>query len=161
MPVSAGFPLPVPSANFMAIYFCCLCEEKPRDTKGMRGLKGGGRERQLYSPGHHQSFCLKEYIAIKTRKYAVTLANRAISLPLVQQQSLLWFRPSLFMKRNTFGATHCILTAKLGWASGGNRPSLPAHLHLVATVSAGPLMFYYPAKSSKLKLLHSGPPSTL
>jgi len=40
---------------------------------------------QLY---HHQSFCLKEYIAIKSRKYAFTLANAAISLPLIQHHIL-------------------------------------------------------------------------
>lgn len=44
----------LPCANFMAIYFV------PAN--------------QL---SHHQSFCLKEYIAIKSRKYAFTLAKSA------------------------------------------------------------------------------------
>lgn len=45
-------------ANFMAIYFVPA--------------------KQL---SHHQSFCLKEYIAIKSRKYAFTLAKSATQFP--------------------------------------------------------------------------------
>jgi len=155
MPVSAGFPFPVPSANFMAIYFCRLCEE--RGQKYPVNQREREKGSQLY---HHQSFCLKEYIAIKSRKYAFTLANAAISLPLIQHHILCPGTsppPVLFMKRNTLGATHCILTAKTLGVGPPEVPFFPTLIFILLLL----LMFYYPAKSSKLKLLHSGPSSTL
>lgn len=72
--------------------------------------------------GHHQSFCLKEYIAIKSRKYAFTLAIVSSLLAALLTLSLIRFPTSfycshyshfpfaLFMRHNTWPwrNAHCI-----------------------------------------------------
>lgn len=140
--------------KFHGNIFLQLVRRKTANARESEGESESAGDGQLSLPGHHQSFCLKEYIAIKSRKYAFTLASRAISLPLIHSH-ILWSTPPpriLFMKRRTLGHTHCILTAEKLWRE------LLASIFILLPLL---LMFYYPAKSSKLKLLHSGPPSTL
>lgn len=90
------------------------------------------KELQLY---HHQSFCLKEYIAIKSRKYAFTLANRAISLPLIQHH-ILWPGnfPLFIYEAQHFGNRPLHFGLQKLWVGGSESPFLSGFLlHLVAT----------------------------
>lgn len=117
---------------------------------------------------HHQSFCLKEYIAIKSRKYAFTLAKSATQFPptvaiqlpfphcpLCPSVSppllfpLLALSLCLYLWDTTLGQrrggnAHCILAAAktfgcLGW--GGCLDCLDC-LHCSPRLLL--LMFYYP-----------------